>query len=152
MWTALLHKPSTEAIIARHARPLGGFYWRLCTLMTVCVLAACTAPVFPDNTPTKAEVPFLGAQLTQQEIATWAAQIAQQRQTYDKQWVEAKKACYQRFFVNACLHQALEAHRRQSAVLRKQDIELNRQRRFLQEIDRQLRLQKNQHELKKSLI
>lgn len=143
MWIAQSPKPQLRTqSLYRHTM-------RIAAVVLVCGATACSAPVFPDNTPTKAEVPFLGSQLTQTEIATWAAQIAQQRQNHAQQWANAKRACYQRFFVNSCLQKALEIHRTQSAVLRKQDIELNRQRRFLQEIDRQLRLKANQSKLSK---
>ena len=51
--------------------------------------------------------------------------------------------CYQRFFVNRCLAESRTAYRLEESVLRKQDLELNRQERLLKEIDRQLRIQQN---------
>ena len=112
-------------------------------LVCVCslVLAGCSAPVLPDPKPTVQEVPFLGKQLTQQQIAEWREKVASQRNQLQATLLEQKKACYQQFFTNACLQSSQRSYRTQEAVLRKQEIELNRQDRALKEIDRQLRLQ-----------
>lgn len=146
MWIAQLPKPQMIKHQAR-IRKLRVYMLRVSAGLAMCVFSACSAPIFPNNTPTKAEVPFLGDQLTQAEIKIWTAQITQQSQDHTQQWSKAKRACYQRFFINACLHNALATYRAQSAILNKQKIELNHQRRALQEIDRQLRLQKNQKKL-----
>ena len=112
-------------------------------LVCVCslVLAGCSAPVLPDPKPTVQEVPFLGKQLTQQQIADWREKVDAQRNQIQAELAEQKRACYQRFFTNACLQSSQRNYRMQEAVLRKQDIELNRQDRLLKDIDRQLRLQ-----------
>lgn len=104
------------------------------------LLAACTPPKFPDTAPTKEEVPFLGQQMTQEQINRWLAQIAAQRAQLQQQLHEQKVACYQRFFVNTCLRTNQQAHQEKMAVLRKQEIELRRQERVLIEVDKQLRL------------
>ncbi len=142
MWTAQLPRLISSA----KSKLLYG-YAGASILFGLFYLTACSAPVFPDNKPTKSEVPFLGTQLTQEAINSWSLKVDQQRQKYKTQWSNTKRSCYQRFFVNACLRKALETYRKQTSVLRKQNIELNRQRRVLQEIDRQLRLKENQIKL-----
>lgn len=110
-------------------------------MLAVCMLAtACTPPTLPNPTPTKEEVPFLGQQMTQEQIAQWRQQVSTQRAQNQQTWSEEKQACYQRFAVNACLRKGRRHFLQKEAVLRKQDIELNRQSRVLTEIDKQLRL------------
>ncbi|MDO5654092.1 MAG: hypothetical protein Q4G39_08310 [Brachymonas sp.] len=104
-------------------------------------LAACSAPPLPNNTPTKEEVPFLGQQMTQEQINQWRDQIDTKRQTLQQTLSAQKQDCYQRFFVNACLNKSIDAYRAQDRVLRLQENELARQERVLTGIDRQLRLQ-----------
>ena len=115
----------------------------LCPCLCICALAlaACSAPVLPDPKPTVQEVPFLGQQLTQQQIADWREAVSARRSQLQTDLVEQKKDCYQRFFTNTCLQKSQRNYRAQETVLHKQEIELNRQDRLLKEIDRQLRLQ-----------
>ena len=113
----------------------------ICLSAMAVLLAGCSAPVLPQPTPAAHEVPFLGKQLTQQQIAEWREKVASQRNQLQATLLEQKKACYQQFFTNACLQSSQRSYRTQEAVLRKQEIELNRQDRALKEIDRQLRLQ-----------
>lgn len=113
----------------------------ICLSAMAVLLAGCSAPVLPQPTPAAHEVPFLGKQLTQQQIADWREKVDAQRNQMQTEFAEQKRACYQRFFTNACLQSSQRNYRMQEAVLRKQDIELNRQDRLLKEVDRQLRLQ-----------
>lgn len=110
--------------------------------MAVSALAstACTPPTLPDKTPTKEEVPFLGQQLTQEQIAQWREKVSQQRGLLQQRWEREKVECYQRFAVNACLRKSRQQYVLEEAVFRKQELELNRQSRVLTEIDKQLRL------------
>ena len=54
---------SDRAGRVRQRRGLGG-----ALAAAAVMLAACTPPTFPSNTPTKEEVPFLGQQMTQEQI------------------------------------------------------------------------------------
>ena len=107
-------------------------------------ITGCTAPKLPEKTPTKEEVPFLGQQMTQEQITQWHARISGVREQLQQDLRTGKADCYQRFFVNACLRNRLQEFREKEAVLRKQEIELYRQERVLTEIDKQLRLKENQ--------
>lgn len=107
-------------------------------------ITGCTAPKLPEKTPTKEEVPFLGQQMTQEQITQWHARISGVREQLQQDLRTGKADCYQRFFVNACLRNRLQEFREKEAILRKQEIELYRQERVLTEIDKQLRLKENQ--------
>ena len=107
-------------------------------------ITGCTAPKLPEKTPTKEEVPFLGQQMTQEQITQWHARISGVREQLQQDLRTGKADCYQRFFVNACLRNRLQEFREKEAILRKQEIELYRQDRVLTEIDKQLRLKENQ--------
>lgn len=115
-------------------------------ILSAAALAACTPPKIPDPTPTPEEVLFLGRQLTQQDIAQLHQQVKGQRANLRQGWEADKRNCYQRFWVDACLKQQRRDYLAQDLVLQKQEVELNRQDRRLQEIDRQLRLQQKAHE------
>lgn len=135
MWTAQLH----DALGKARRVP----QWRACSalcLIAGVLLTACTPPVMPSNVPTKEEVPFLGQQMTQEQINQWLAQIAEQRTQLQQALSGEKEQCYQRFFVNTCLRKSRQAYEQKAAVLRKQEIELRRQERVLIEVDKQLRL------------
>ena len=57
---------------------------RLCRLPGLCMpllLAACSFPTLPDSRPTVQEVPFLGQQMTQEQISTRRAEVAASRAT-----------------------------------------------------------------------
>lgn len=140
---------SSSSPVAR--RPLYHFALRAAAATAMLglggLLAACTPPKFPDTAPTKEEVPFLGQQMTQEQINRWLAQIAAQRAQLQQQLHEQKVACYQRFFVNTCLRTNQQAHQEKMAVLRKQEIELRRQERVLIEVDKQLRLKEHGQQL-----
>lgn len=143
MWTvpspeaSLLHTPVASQLRHRSA-------WHAVVVTAVLglagMLAACTPPKFPDTTPTKEEVPFLGQQMTHEQIGQWLAKVAAQRAQLQQTLQAQKVECYQRFFVNTCLRQSQQSYQRQAAILRKQEIELRRQERVLVEIDKQLRL------------
>ena len=96
----------------------------ICLSAMAVLLAGCSAPVLPQPTPAAHEVPFLGKQLTQQQIAEWREKVASQRNQLQATLLEQKKACYQQFFTNACLQSSQRSYRTQEAVLRKQEIEL----------------------------
>lgn len=114
-------------------------------LVLICgAITGCTAPKLPEKTPTKEEVPFLGQQMTQEQITQWHARISGVREQLQQDLRTGKADCYQRFFVNACLRNHLQEFREKEAILRKQEIELYRQERVLTEIDKQLRLKENQ--------
>ncbi|MFV0601433.1 MAG: hypothetical protein ACK5NE_06390 [Brachymonas sp.] len=114
-------------------------------LVLICgAITGCTAPKLPEKTPTKEEVPFLGQQMTQEQITQWHARISGVREQLQQDLRTGKADCYQRFFVNACLRNRLQEFREKEAILRKQEIELYRQERVLTEIDKQLRLKENQ--------
>ena len=115
-------------------------------LAALAFLAGCTAPKLPSLQPTVEEVPFLGQQLTQEQIVEWRNKVEQRRQVVESRHAAEKVACYQRFFVNRCLADSRSTYRMEDSVLRKQGLELNRQERMLQEIDRQLRIQQNAQE------
>ena len=123
-----------------HVLPSGRQVGLVLLAAATSVLAACTAPKIPDPAPTKEEVPFLGQQLTQQEITRLRQQVEGQRATLRLGWENDQRACYQRFWVDACLKQERRTFLAQDLVLQKQGVELNRQDRRLKEIDRQLRL------------
>ena len=110
-------------------------------------LAACSTPKFPDPVPTKEEVPFLGQQMTQEQIGQWQERISAQRAQLEQTHYQQKVECYQRFFVNTCLRKHQQAYQLREAVLRKQEIELRRQERVLTEIDKQLRLKERQQRM-----
>ncbi len=112
-------------------------------LVALAFLAGCTPPKLPSLQPTVEEVPFLGQQLTQEQIAEWRDKVAQRRQAIEARHAAEKVECYQRFFVNRCIAESRSTYRMEASVLRKQDLELNRQERLLKEIDRQLRIQQN---------
>jgi hypothetical protein len=107
-------------------------------------ITGCTAPKLPEKTPTKEEVPFLGQQMTQEQITQWHVRISGVREQLQQDLRTGKTDCYQRFFINACLRNRLQEFREKEAILRKQEIELYRQERILTEIDKQLRLKENQ--------
>ena len=111
------------------------------------VLTACAAPKFPDPVPTKEDVPFLGQQMTQEQIGQWQDRISAQRAQLEQTHYQQKVECYQRFFVNTCLRKHQQAYQLREAVLRKQEIELRRQERVLTEIDKQLRLKERQQRM-----
>lgn len=112
-------------------------------LAALTALAGCTPPKLPSLQPTADEVPFLGQQLTQEQIAEWRNKVEQRRQANETRHAAEKVACYQRFFVNRCIAESLNAYRIEESMLRKQHLELNRQERLLKELDRQLRIQQN---------
>lgn len=112
-------------------------------LVALAFLAGCTPPKLPTLVATVEEVPFLGQQLTQEQIAEWRDKVARHRAAIEARHATEKVECYQRFFVNRCLAESRTAYRLEESVLRKQDLELNRQERLLKEIDRQLRIQQN---------
>ena len=113
-------------------------------LALVCgAITGCTAPKLPEKTPTKEEVPFLGQQMTQEQITQWHTRISSVREQLQQDLRTGKADCYQRFFVNACLRDRLQEFREKESILRKQEIELHRQERVLTEIDKQLRLKEN---------
>ena len=142
MWIVPSPEVSLQMHVASQLRHRSA--WRAFAVTAVLglagILAACTPPKFPDTTPTKEEVPFLGQQMTHEQIGQWLVKVAAQRAQL-QQTLQAQKAeCYQRFFVNTCLRQSQQSYQRQVAILRKQEIELRRQERVLVEIDKQLRL------------
>lgn len=148
MWTVPSPEASLRTPVAR--RPQSLRHSRHCpALRAVAVtvvlglaglLAACTPPKFPDTTPTKEEVPFLGQQMTHEQIGQWLAKVVAQRAQLQQTLQAQKMECYQRFFVNTCLRQSQQSYQQRAAILRKQEIELRRQERVLVEIDKQLRL------------
>ena len=113
----------------------------ICLSAMAVLLAGCSAPVLPQPTPAAHEVPFLGKQLTQQQIAEWREKVASQRNQLQATLLEQKKPATSRFLPMPAFKAGSRSDRTQEAVLRKQEIELNRQDRALKEIDRQLRLQ-----------
>lgn len=142
MWTVPSPEVSLHTPVVGHMRHRTA--WRAVALTAALglagMLAACTPPKFPDTTPTKEEVPFLGQQMTHEQIGQWLAKVAAQRAQLQQTLQAQKVECYQRFFVNTCLRQSQQSYQRQAAILRKQEIELRRQERVLVEIDKQLRL------------
>ena len=113
-------------------------------LLLVCgAITGCTAPKLSEKTPTKEEVPFLGQQMTQEQITQWHTRISSVREQLQQDLRTGKTDCYQRFFVNACLRDRLQEFLEKESILRKQEIELHRQERVLTEIDKQLRLKEN---------
>ena len=129
---------SDRAGRVRQRRGLGG-----ALAAAAVMLAACTPPTFPSNTPTKEEVPFLGQQMTQEQIGQWLERVATERAQLQQTLSGQKEQCYQRFFVNTCLRQSQQAYQEKAAVLRKQEIELRRQERVLIEVDKRLRLKES---------
>ena len=126
--------------------PEGGYCIpRAVWFAAVCLaLTACSTPQFPDPAPTKEEVPFLGQQMTQEQIGQWQDKISAERAQLEQTFYRQKVDCYQRFFVNTCLRKQELAYRKKESALRKQEIELRRQERVLTEIDKQLRLKERQ--------
>lgn len=116
------------------------------------LLSACESMPLPDLTPTQEEVPFLGQQLTQAQIAEWRARVEQQRSEMQSAAQAERVACYQHFFVNSCLEDSRRKFLQQHAVLRKQQLELNRQERVLREVDRQLRVQQKQQSFPDAVV
>ena len=143
MWTARLHDALGNARRATQRRA-GRVLCAILRAIAGVPLTACTPPVMPSNVPTKEEVPFLGQQMTQEQINQWLARIAEQRTQLQHTLSGEKEQCYQRFFVNTCLRKSRQAYQQKAAVLRKQEIELRRQERVLIEIDKQLRLKERE--------
>ena len=142
MWTARLHDALGNARRATQRRAGRVLCAILCAIAGV-PLTACTPPVMPSNVPTKEEVPFLGQQMTQEQIGQWLERVATERAQLQQTLSEQKEQCYQRFFVNTCLRQSQQAYQEKAAVLRKQEIELRRQERVLIEVDKRLRLKES---------
>lgn len=114
--------------------------------LAIVALSGCTPPPLPNLQPTQEEVPFLGQQLTQEQISQWQEQVEVRRRAILARHASEKVACYQRFFVNRCLAESRSTYLLEEQVLRKQQLELNRQERVLKEIDRKLRIQQNAQE------
>ena len=75
---------------------------RLCRLPGLCMpllLAACSFPTLPDSRPTVQEVPFLGQQMTQEQISTRRAEVVASRATLRQELAQDKAACYARHAV-----------------------------------------------------
>lgn len=115
----------------------------LTTLVAATAVAACTPLPIPDWKPTQEEVPFLGQKLSQAQLDQWMDRVQQQRTALQQKASAERTVCYQRFFVNHCLEQSRAAFLRQDFVLRKQELELNRQQRVLNEEIRQQRVRDN---------
>jgi len=59
------------------------------------------------------------------DVAQERSRIAQARTLYEQRFTQAEQACYQRFAVFDCLHQARKERRLSLDELRRQDIVLN---------------------------